>query len=233
MLDPNKDVYGYGDGTQMTNINLESIIEKVQTGTIDQVEQLELCRRRISNFRQTVALSEIISFCENEPLAAKLNKVSLNIYSMLHFASLPDDVVSEYMSKNLKDLYYDVFDYFHVSKEEVDLIMESRGSSLPTTVEVNNFIHAVISQNIDRINNLPSSVRLKNDMVARGLMREETPLYSSADIRERAILYFADLPSIEKMRVISSIPMKYGFLLTRLNDKQYAKKLEKLLGAIR
>ena len=210
----------------MTEINSKDIIEQVEAGTLDPMAQLDLCRRRISNFRQSQRLDHVIERCEFEPLAAKINKVSLNIFAMLHFASLSDEMVSDFLSKEIKDAYAEAFDYFRVSEEKRLEVTENTTASLTTTVELNNFIHAIIIQNVDRVNHLPSVVKLKEDMVARGLKRDDMQIYSSADIRERAILYFACLPSIEKMRVITAISINYGFLLTRLNDKQYAKKVE-------
>lgn len=213
----------------MTDINPDKILKQIQEGTIDPMVQLDLCRRRINNFRQSVRLDHVIGLCESEPLAAKINKVTLNIYAMLNFASLSDDVISDFLEKEIKDVYSDVFDYFRVPEETRQAVSENTNASLTTTVELNNFIHAVIAQNVERVNNLPAVVKLKEDMVARGLKRDDMQIYSSADIRERAVLYFADMPSIEKMRIISVTSINYGFLLTRLNDKQYAKKVEQHL----
>lgn len=212
----------------MSKEELDTVIEKLQAGTLNPVEQLELCRRRINNFRQTAGLDYVIKLCETEPMAMKINKVSLNINAMLHFAILPDDIVSAFMSKGISEMYTDAFDYFKVPEDIKTELMTARGATFPTTVELNNFLHAKVNANVDRINSLPGSLQFKENMIERGLMRKDQSLYTAADIRERAIFYFAALSTQEKMRAISEINMKYGFLMTRLNDKQYAKKRENL-----
>lgn len=208
----------------MSNEELDIITEKLEAGTLTPAEQLELCRRRINNFRQTAGLVRVIELCESEPMAMKINKVSLNIYAMLHFATLPDLAVSTFMAKGISEMYSEAFDYFKVPEEEKAELISARGASFPTTVELNNFLHAKIAANVDRINNLPESVNEKNRLIDKGLKRNDQDLYSAADIRERAIFFFAEMPTQEKMRAIFEINAKYGFLMTRLNDKQYENK---------
>ncbi len=212
----------------MKDQSIEQIIQRLQEGLMRPGEQIDFCRRKISNFRQTTALDTLINLCEKEPLAVKLNKVVLNINALLYFASISDEEMSAYMSRNIKDIYGEAFDYFGLEEDYKSELIEKRGSPHPTTVEVNAFINMVILWNVNRINDLPASQSLKSDLVDRGLMREDTPLYTSADIRERAIIYFATLNAQEKLKAMNEISSRYGFLLTRLNDKQYEKKIESM-----
>lgn len=214
----------------MSKEELDIITENLEAGTLTPTEQLELCRRRINNFRQTAGLVRVIELCEAEPMAMKINKVSLNIYAMLHFATIPDLAVSTFMMKGISEMYAEAFDYFKIPEEEKNELIAARGASFPTTVELNNFLQARIAANVDRINNLPGSLKEKANLIERGLKRDDQDLYSAADIRERAIFFFAEMPTQEKMRAIFEINMKYGFLMTRLNDKQYEKKREALKG---
>lgn len=210
----------------MTNHEVDKILEQFQAGLLSPIDQLNLCRRKVKNIRQTAAMNAVINTCIREPLAIKYTGVILNTHAMLHFASLPDDVISNFMELDIKRVYDRVFIGFGLDYFERESLIEARGSSFPTTVESNGFIELVTNQAIDRINSLPVSEELKAELTKPKPGRNETSYYNYPDIRERAILYFASLSGHERISIINENSIKYGFLLTRLTDSQYNKKLQ-------
>lgn len=187
------------------------------------LEQLELCRRRVNNYRQTDAVAALIEHCENEPVMAKLNKVIVNIYALLAFVRQPDAQIAAFMSRNIQDIYTEAFDHFDVpAQERVTLLDDFKTKQ--TTVEVSLYINNLITEGIEKINNLPETVAMRDSMLAKGLLKTRGPLYNGTDIRERALLYFAALSADEKGKVIAEIESEHSPMLVRLTDKQFEKK---------
>lgn len=196
-----------------------------------QLEMLNLCRRKVNNYRQSDALDAIIIFCEREPVPFKMNKVVVNNNAILFFAMLSDSELSSFMQRDIKDLYEEAFEYFGLPDAQRDRLHEARKASRQTTtVEINVFIGQVISDAVDRINSLDEIQKLTKEMVSRSLIGEGASLYTATDLRERALLYFATLTAEQKTKAISEVTAKYGTLLTRLTPKQYEEKRRQIAG---
>jgi hypothetical protein len=208
--------------------DIDHTIEQMRAGLVSPIEQLNLCRKRIKTFRQPEALVQLVTLCVADHLAVKFNRVILNLHAMLHFASLSDEVISDFMAMSRKDAYIRAFTYFGVDQFKIEELLQQSGNASTTTVELNIFLEEVVDANIYRINNLASTRQFNIEMVNRGKQQDDAPLYSATDIRERAILYFAALSSYDKFSAMNDISMKYGFLLTRLNEKQYNIKLQNI-----
>lgn len=207
-------------------------METIEKDVESQLEMLKMCVKKVNNYRQSDALDTIISLCEREPVPFKMSKVVVNNHAILFFAMLPESELSSFMQRDIKDLYEEAFEFFGLPDAQRARLHEARKASRQTTtVEVNVFISQVISDAVDRINNLAEIKKLTQEMVSRSLIGEGASLYTATDLRERALLYFATLPADQKTKAISEVASKYGTLLTRLTPKQYEEKRRQIEGS--
>lgn len=196
----------------------------------NQMRALELCRRKVNNYRQAEGVDRLIEECEEEALVMpkKMKKVAINAYSMLAFARQDDETLAALMITPIDELYRQVFNRFGLPKEEVERLCKGRGDIHQTTVEVNLFINGKIEESIARINNLPSSIQLRDLMIAADKHKYSEPLYSATDIRVRPLFYYGGLPLEDKIRVVNEIDVEYGQMLSKHTDKQHEDRTHKL-----
>ena len=215
----------------MTKHLIEDILKQSKLGTLSATEQLNICRRKIKNYRQTESLNTLIALYVQEPLVVKLNKVNLNINAMLHFASLSDKQLSNFLAIDLKESYEKAFNHFigyhheiysetledlKVDRFRLSDLIANRTVPFTTTVEVNGFIDMIINDNLERVNGLPASRVLKETLVSHGKISGDSQPYNNTDLRELSILYFVSLSKEDKTAATNAISSKYGFLLNRL-----------------
>lgn len=207
--------------------------EDITLSLESQMQALQLHRRKVNNYRQSDGIARLIEECEEEALAIpgkKMNKVEINKYAMLAFSELDDEAMSSHMAPavTIEGLYHSVLSRFKVSKEDIDLYIESINETHQTTVEVNLFINNKFEEAIIRANALPCTVDPCNFLRATGKYNKNTPFYNGTDMRVHALFYYGGLPLDEKIRVVAEIDRKYGPMLSKLTEKQYKERAAKI-----
>ncbi len=195
-----------------------------------QKHALDLCRRKVNNYRQPEVIDRLIEECEKEALGMpkKMKKVAINTYAMLSFGRQSDEALAAFMGVSVDDQFRQVLPRFKIPEAEINQLCESRSEVHQTTVEVNFFVNSKIEESIARINNLPSSIELRDSMVAADKHKPSDPLYNATDIRVRALLYYAGLPIEEKIRVVKEIDVEYGEMLTKHTPAKYEERVQRL-----
>ncbi len=195
-----------------------------------QMYALDLCRRKVNNYRQPEVIDRLIEACEEEALVMpkKMKKVAINTYAMLAFARLDDQSLATFMDISVDDLFRQVLSRFKISETEIDRLCKERSDVHQTTVEVNFFVNGKTDESIARINNLPSSIELRDSMIAADKHKPSDPLYNATDIRVRALLYYASLPLEDKIRVVREIDVEYGEMLTKYTPQKYEERAQRL-----
>lgn len=203
---------------------------KPQLSMEEQMAQLDMCRKKVNNYRQPEALDVLIENAEEEGLAIpyKVKKVDLNIYAMIAFSRLGDEEMNKVIATPIKDLYHDAFCRYGVAEEEITRLYEGIEDTKQTTVEVNLFISKLIDDSIARANSLPYVEEIRSKLIDSGKLKENASFYNGTEIRTRALLYYATLPLEEKIKVIGDIHAEFGSKLNRFTGEQYNKRLKKL-----
>lgn len=165
---------------------------------------------KIANFRQPVFLSELIEISSSQcvKLPLKIHKKSYNRISIAALSVLDDFSLDVFITNHIYDMYDLAFTMCGYSKTKSNELFASRRITTQTTVDLSGGISALFENLVERIGKLPSSNNLK-DLMESADINFGDRIFTSTDVRLKAILYFAGLTMNAKETKIKQLIDKF------------------------